>query len=300
MAEPGGSPPFWPAWLVDLLGPDYFSHAAACVLPQGRASDAVMAKVGRLNRLEKLFIHKCGSEISDAGMVHLLGLPRLRELAVTGSSLEGRVTGALLADLANSSRLQQLYLKDIPIRDEELANLVHCSDLRLLVADRCGLSDAGLAHLGQLSSLRVLRLRSSPVSDAGLAHLGALAELRSLDLGGTRVRGPGLAYLRGLSGLNVLGLNYTLVEEPSSIGDLAGLKDLSLDGCPLDDPDMQVISELAELQSLRISRTRISDAGLVHLAKLARLRHLEVTGSRVTKGGIATLQGARPKMNIDH
>ena len=80
-----------------------------------------MAQVGRLGQREKLPISEAGPGLSEAGMAHLLGLPRLKE-RVLGDN--GRVTGVRLADLAGAGRLQQLFLQGIPIRRPRATRLM--------------------------------------------------------------------------------------------------------------------------------------------------------------------------------
>jgi hypothetical protein len=58
----------WPRWLVDHMGPDYFGSVVFVFLPEKR-SDVEMAQVGRLNRLERLWVRS--PAVTDAGMVHL-------------------------------------------------------------------------------------------------------------------------------------------------------------------------------------------------------------------------------------
>ena len=90
---PGGRP--WaPRWLVDLIGVDYFGHVTiAWLSPPVNATNATLAAVGRLTRLERLVL--IGSSADDAGLVQLKGLTKLRFLSLGGT----RFTDAGVAHL---------------------------------------------------------------------------------------------------------------------------------------------------------------------------------------------------------
>ena len=75
--SPTAVEPPGPAWLRALLGDDFFTDVADVfiVLPD----DAVLVHVGELRRLKKLGF--CvGTEVTDAGLVHLRRLTQLQEL----------------------------------------------------------------------------------------------------------------------------------------------------------------------------------------------------------------------------
>jgi hypothetical protein len=69
-----------PAWLVNLVGIDYFDHVDTVVLP--KATDSEFAQVGRLTQLEALFFEF--SSLSDAGWAHLNGLTKLATIGAHG------------------------------------------------------------------------------------------------------------------------------------------------------------------------------------------------------------------------
>jgi hypothetical protein len=52
---PGGDPSA-PRWLVHLIGRDYFGHVTAVWLSHTMKTDATLAAVGRLTRLEEFYI----------------------------------------------------------------------------------------------------------------------------------------------------------------------------------------------------------------------------------------------------
>jgi hypothetical protein len=94
-----GAKPRAPSWLVDLVGVDYFGHAAYVgfpLHPRAAATDATLAEVGRLTRLQRLDL--CSSPVTDAGLVHLKGLTKLRYLDLAGT----QVTDAGVRELSQA------------------------------------------------------------------------------------------------------------------------------------------------------------------------------------------------------
>jgi hypothetical protein len=127
--KPGGKP--WaPRWLVDRIGVDYFGHVTAAVAHHMSAatSDAVIAQVGRLTRIQSLNLHD--SPISDSGLVHLKGLKNLRVI----------------------------LLYRTHVSDAGLVHLKGLTNLSALQVDGTQVTDAGVKELARaLPSLRIIR-----------------------------------------------------------------------------------------------------------------------------------------------
>jgi hypothetical protein len=126
---PGGKP--WaPGWLVNLIGVDYFGHVTAAGLHHMSAatSDAVMAQVGRLTRVQSLNLDH--SSISDSALMHLKGL----------------------------TNLTNLVLYRTQVSDAGLVHLKGLTNLSYLQLDGTQVTDAGVKELKQaLPSLRIIR-----------------------------------------------------------------------------------------------------------------------------------------------
>ncbi|QDV38837.1 leucine-rich repeat domain-containing protein [Tautonia plasticadhaerens] len=152
---PDAEPP-WPRWLVDRLGVDFFGSVVE-VDVIGGGSDALLAHIGRLDRLDHLRF--LDSDVSPAG------LSRLRTL----------------------SRLKWLDLGETNVTDAGLAHLRGLTALEGLGLDQTRIGDAGLAHLAEMSNLRHLDLSTTDVGDPGLVRLQGLTNLETLYLGDTRV-----------------------------------------------------------------------------------------------------------------
>jgi hypothetical protein len=253
---PAGRPP-GPRWLVDWLGLDYFCTVRYADI-SGPADD-LMPHIGRLVGLEELDFHASRTDRTnlgptDAGMVHLRGLTRLRKLTLgvntSGGPLGSKITGASLAAISGCTRLLFLELNGITV------------------------ADADLAALRGLTKLTNLDLHGPGVTTAGLVHLKGMNRLTGLNLSQTNV--DSLEPLRTLASLNTLALAGT------PIGD-AGLAPASPDA-----------PGFAGLTVLNLFKTRVSDAGLTHLRNLPKLRSLTLVGTKVTEAGVAELVKERP------
>jgi internalin A len=101
---------WWPGWLVDRVGVDYFSTVRQAFLIE-RDLDGVAVHVGRLGQLERLYL--TGPSMTDARLVHIEGLTKLRGLDLEHS----KVTDAGLVHLKGLRRLEGLSLKGTKVTD---------------------------------------------------------------------------------------------------------------------------------------------------------------------------------------
>jgi hypothetical protein len=103
--------PWAPRWLVDLIGVDFFGHVTAVIIVSLPATDAEVAAVGRLRRLQVLVVSD--SAVTDAGLVHLKGLTNLSALILYGA----HVTDAGLVHLKGLTNLSELHLGSTHVTD---------------------------------------------------------------------------------------------------------------------------------------------------------------------------------------
>ncbi len=187
------------------------------VLTSPRTTDAGMAGLKALPQLEALVLTRNdmrnGVElISDAGLINLSQMARLRELDLSGS----RITDAGLERLKGFHQLTKLNVSATAVTDAGLAHLTGLTELRWLGlggAGRSGkmgpngrtvwtdygnmrITDAGLKHLTALTQLERLDLFCAHVTDAGLDSLKRLTRLERLSLDGTDVTAEGLKNLQ--------------------------------------------------------------------------------------------------------
>ncbi len=104
-----------PRWLVDLIGVDYFVHVTG--VATFSATPVVLAKVGRLSRLESLGLSP--STIDEEGLAHLEGLNNLVYLDLGGT----RVTDAGIVRLCRLTKLTALSLAGTKVTDAGIKEL---------------------------------------------------------------------------------------------------------------------------------------------------------------------------------
>jgi hypothetical protein len=75
--------PWWPQWLIRLVGIDYFGHATFVFAT--RATDADLINIVKLGRLERLVVP--GTSVTDAGMARLQGLNYLESLIIFNTQI---------------------------------------------------------------------------------------------------------------------------------------------------------------------------------------------------------------------
>ena len=158
--------PFWPAWLVDALGVDYFANVEAIGVFDKQITDDWLSHLKGVPLLQRLVLNN--TQISDAGLEHLNGM----------------------------TALQVLDLRNTQATDAGLKHLEGLTALQWLWLDNTQVTDAGLEHLKNLTTLQVLDLRNTQVTDAGLEHLKGLTTLQRLHLNNTQVTDAGMERLQ--------------------------------------------------------------------------------------------------------
>jgi Leucine-rich repeat (LRR) protein len=152
-----------------------------------------------------------GTQVSDAGLVHLKGWTGLQRLVLDGLP----ITDAGLRALKDLPALTDLSLRRTQVSDAGLASLKELNTLRRLVLDGTALRGVGLANnLKELTELTELRLGCATLTDLAAKQLGelkALKKLERLSLAGSSIGDDTLKQLHGLTGLRELDLTGTKV-----------------------------------------------------------------------------------------
>ena len=140
----------WPNWLVVRTGIDYLSNVTYVNL-RYRGSDEILARIGRLHRLEYLSLGR---------------IARHRRPADAPDGLD---------------RSPVVVVEDTQISDAGLVHLKNLKKLQTLSIGLTRVSDEGLPHLKMLTGLKGLSLYltevsddagGTPAGDAGHAHRG--------------------------------------------------------------------------------------------------------------------------------
>lgn len=170
---------YWPEWLVNALGVDYFAKVKVVSFfhqhlnptnehnfaNNSQVTDAVLENLKGLTELQVLYI--IGIQVTDAGLEHLKGLKTLQELSV----LHTQVTDAGLQHLQGLTALQELSLSGTQVTGAGLPHLRELTALKGIYLGNTQVTDAGLEHLKGMTALKELGLRGTQVTDAGVARL---------------------------------------------------------------------------------------------------------------------------------
>jgi hypothetical protein len=280
------------------------------------SGDALMKIIPRLGQLRRLRISPeyyrlshfesdwSGgrySDVANASLVHLRDLKWLEELEIRDAP---GVTDAGLVNLQGLSRLKSLSLETTKVQGSGLVNLAGLTRLETLHLALAP-TDADIAPLSGMVSLRSLELWSDRLTDQGLAHLRGLTNLKELsfqrrDKAESAITNAALAHLQGLQRLETLSLSGSSISDLVPLIRLPALKKLTLDKLPIDDAALAPLAGLPRLEKLSIAGTNITDAGLVHLARIKQLKALDLRQTQVCLEGIAVLRQSLPNISISY
>jgi Leucine-rich repeat (LRR) protein len=183
-----------------------------------------------------------GTKISDAGMVHLRNLTRLKVLGLSQG-----VTDDGLAKLRDLSQLEEFYLSGTFISGSGLRNVNLGTSLRIVHAPRTAFGTAGIARLSAHKNLEEVDLTDAQVSDKTVGSLKGLGKLRSLTLNHNMISDVGVRQLTGLH----------------------GLEELMLGGTQITDDCLPVFKPCKKLRHVYVKTTAVSSAGVAFIKKFA-------------------------------
>ncbi len=214
------------------------------------------------------------TSISDAGLVHLVGLRHLRYVVL----YETNITDAGLKTLGGMPQLRSLQIAATKITDRGLAEVARLPNLETLWLVQTAVTDAGVASIQHLPKLEQLALDRTQVTDACVPLLKNLPQLRKLYLGGTAITDQGLKELGELHNLTELGIMHIKITD-------AGLKHLA---------------GLTNLTKLILTTEHVSPAGLRSLqASLMKTEFVIIFETKVSDADIAKIRAALPRAVID-
>jgi Leucine-rich repeat (LRR) protein len=212
-----------------------------------KGTDALLALVKtHFHEIEDISFAQ--TDVTNMGMEHLRGMPRLQKVFLEGTGVDGRGFAALaglqelreawvgLTKMGNDGAKVLAGLPELRfirayytgIDDEAMAILKKAPKLEHLDVFGNNITDAGLVHLKNYSALKGINLAQTKITNAGLAHLPQVKHLENLTLDETAITDAGLAHLAKCKGLKHLSLVKTKVTEQ-------GLAELrrALPGCEI-------------------------------------------------------------------
>src|SRR5262245_61754612 len=196
-----------------------------------------------------------GTELSDAGLVHLKVLPDLKRGRVRNTKISDKA----MHHLKELTKLEKLDLRDTHVSDnglELVQNLVNLKDLDLAHTD---ITNVGPRYLKSLTKLQVLNLEGVPVTNSTLEHFKGFTQMNSLILRDTKITDAGMEFIVPMFRMQKLDLGNTRVGSD-------GL-------APPDDKGKPVplFKDWVKIHTLDLRGTQVNDAGLDHLKKVVSL-----------------------------
>jgi Leucine-rich repeat (LRR) protein len=205
---------------ADLMGVEQLRNLKHLGISSHGVTEGGVALIGKLRSLEHLDIHP----ITRSALNHLNGLSNLRSLNVNGfwgldRNLAQADEGTL--DLSGLTRLRNLTLQLLPLKDDDLAFLDHTPSVEnLMIESATPLTGTSLRRFGELSELERLWIKGlSRCTSEDMAALNALARLRDLTLHG-EISDATLGALDGLPHLWSVNVYTPEPIQPQTVVDL--------------------------------------------------------------------------------
>ncbi len=257
-------------------------------------SDDDIAPIANLKNLESLILSGGGSKLTNACIDHLVWLPKLKHLQLTGAG----ITDEGLSRLKGLTQLETLELRETGAKGAILSALGEVPLKRLILPD---LLDEYAARLANLTDLEDFTCYGPSLTDAGFAHFAGLTNLTRLGLGGARGISPsGFAPLKKLTRLESLDVRNTQAGDDAMalLANHHRLDQLSVGGENLTDAGVHHICAVVSIRGLTISAPKLTDDGLRDFWRMQRLNILRLESDGLKGSGFATLAEARAVNNL--
>jgi hypothetical protein len=250
----------------------------------GQMTDALLAEVSRIDGITSLDLGG-SKELTDDGLRHLAGLPRLAHLNLSGTAITDRG----LEVLRDLPALESVSLAMTCVTDAGMTSLASCSELARVDLSWTRTGDGAIRALAGKRELRQFR-SGNDVTDPGLALLREIPVFESWQ-GGE----PELELLRNSSEPNHLRLRGSFTDR--GMRELRGLDGLF--GLDIDDEQLNITSAALEpllsLPNLRWLAVDAKDDWMPYIAELPRLRFLVVQDTTAGDDGFVALSQSRSR-----
>jgi hypothetical protein len=243
-------------------------------------SDGALRVARQFPKLKKLYLKL--RQATDDGLAALAGLSELEVLMIWSASA---VSDAGVAHLAGLPKLQNVHINNGAIGDGALAVFAKIPSIETLSLQGNNFSDAGLKHLAGMKQLRSLWIGMNKqfITDAGVQHLAGLTRLEQLDVGTSRLTAAGIRALKDLNQLKRLyirGANAGAGIDDAAIAPLLGmnrLQHLGIDDTTLTPAGVRMLMDLAGLEDLSLTSPLIEGATADELKKQRPGLNLSIT-----------------------
>jgi len=315
-----------PSWLRGTIAEEFYRKTQTVDLAYGwnrqtRESKVTNDDLVLFENLPGIEILELGNNpaVTDAGLVHLAGLSKLKTLYL----YETGVVGPGLRHLVSLKNIEAFGFMNMPLTGEGFEHLHKLPKLRWLNLGNTKINDAALTHIAKTQTLETLVLSRTDITDLGLEHLKSLSSLQTLSLDGTDVTAEGVARLEeALPNCKITPSSKMLAEQPQDVDlwpddhqpsreelltklDSIGIDyDVTVDetrpGKPIvgfrmfrsnmsDKSLLRLLAEMPELERLNLRDVPVGDTFAAGLPQFKRLTFLAADGSRITDKGLPYL-----------
>ncbi|MDR0520515.1 MAG: hypothetical protein LBH00_01540 [Planctomycetaceae bacterium] len=242
--------------------------------------------------------------VSDEVLKQALELPNLKILRIAG----GTITSATFRKIAGQKQLEELFLKETPVQDSDLAVILPAlRQLQRLTLRNCGnVTDAGMAAVAAHPKIRVLAAIGLNLTGKGLAEIAKSHRITALDLRQcSALKAEDYVLLEKMPKLDTLKMaGFAVNDAVLQSAVKLPLKNLMIEDSMISAAGFAEISEnkrwAEQIVRLELGRnSTLSDAAFAPLKKFTGLKHLSIYGITATGEFLVTLsqeESSRPKL----
>jgi len=201
--------------------------------------------------------------------------------------------------LAAIPELRRLYLRNLPISDEQLLQLRQLPQLQQLSLENVPVTDQGLWTLAEYDSLESLWLLKVSVCGEGVAALGGLPKLKELALLTDCMTQSGLEAVTTLRQLEALAIgDVSSLSIGSGLSQMPNLSRLALVRATLTADDVQKLCASARLEDLELLRANLAIDAFRPMAEMSALQTLYLGRCEFDRSALLRLIDLRPDLQI--
>ncbi|MBY0232631.1 MAG: protein kinase [Gemmataceae bacterium] len=261
-------------------------------------TSASVKELGRAKRLESVgFI---GLRLGDDDFKAWAGMDSLTAFSVIQHPAPADFTGAALAHLSKSRRMNYIDLSSTGVTDENLKHLSAFPALADLRLARTPLTGKGFGTLAKLPSLTELHLGFNVLDDEGMKHLAGCPLLTTLNLEKATVSETGFAALGKSRSLSWLSVVHTSFGDKAAAGlaECGTLARLDAIGTQLGDEGGTALAKCKSLWNLTANESKLTDKGVIALTGSESLHTLNVWRMRLTDESAKALAAKAPRLRV--
>ncbi|KAL8138947.1 hypothetical protein V2J09_004948 [Rumex salicifolius] len=252
-----------------------------------RVTTSSLWPITGLTSLKEIDLSRC-TKFTDAGINHLLSIPQLEKLHISGTGVT--VDGIKL--LSSLENLKSLDLGGLPVSDSILTSLQGLIKLEYLDLWGSFISNKGISILGKFPKLNHLSLAWTSIT-----MFPNLKHLKYLDMSNCTINSilEENGAKSSLAKLILHGSSLKIATEVFSSLESSSLKFLDVSRTPLNHFDF--LHPMSALEHLDLSYSMLLDESLEDITKVGgNLRHLNLNNTKISSTGVATLVGQVPKL----